>query len=684
MIPTITDAAEAGPRFLRTHNIRLSVTASAWANAGKFGPLAFLKLLVERGWQTFSERWTDTNAAYALQCGTEGHQSFRKTMWQLVELGSGCPDCRAAAVQTAMVERRKREASLFGGDFLSPAYTKASKEHVYWCKHHGEFNALPGNVASGHWCGRCYRDGYLRQGHGRKQQPSFLEEGTALAQQRGGMMVSKRYAGSNTKFDLRCADGHPFRLTLAHLRKGLWCAKCSASLRERFVRAAMETWYGMPFGKARPEWLKMSFSKIPLELDVYNAKLGVAAQHHGEHHRSAKTLRQKALHKMWRVTRKRLRDIKRRDAACRERCAQQEVLLVEVAIPAEVPLTRAEPLVRAAVIEACNRSGVPLPPFFTRPVDVNAAFSQSTLAEVQGIAAAADIECLATAVPDAKSPLPCRCKVGHPFTRTASELRVGRGCPDCSKEAARLRRESASLDLVRRRLRKVDKYAKLASDEIIREDGRRCVIIQPTCVHSAYKKLVSQGDNLQCPECSSEQRNARLASEEFKAVAQPKANESRRKTMSDPARAEEIAAQRNASRSRTLRNGVRPTFVSPDGEVFTDIVSVLAFSRGAGRPCAQSLGGLWRGEVGQVQGWTAIRPTSLFDPVARVLSSAIAAAHWKDRPPVFEDGYGFRQAASHGIAAFARQHGLSKGELHKLWSGTRITPHRGWRAAANQ
>lgn len=47
----------------------------------------------------------------------------------------------------------------------------------------------------------------------------------------------------------------------------------------------MEEHHGVSFKQYRPDWLKNPFSPYPMELDLYNADIGVAYMLHGTNHR---------------------------------------------------------------------------------------------------------------------------------------------------------------------------------------------------------------------------------------------------------------------------------------------------------------------------------------------------------------------------------------------------------------
>lgn len=53
---------------------------------------------------------------------------------------------------------------------------------------------------------------------------------------------------------------------------------------ETRCRALLERWFGVPFPKVRPEWLRNPETKRRLELDCYNEQLRLAVEYDGAHH----------------------------------------------------------------------------------------------------------------------------------------------------------------------------------------------------------------------------------------------------------------------------------------------------------------------------------------------------------------------------------------------------------------
>lgn len=63
-----------------------------------------------------------------------------------------------------------------------------------------------------------------------------------IAQSKGGVLLSTRYAGSASKLDLRCREGHEWAAFPGSLRKGHWCGACAGrrkgTIEEMHVLAA--------------------------------------------------------------------------------------------------------------------------------------------------------------------------------------------------------------------------------------------------------------------------------------------------------------------------------------------------------------------------------------------------------------------------------------------------------------
>jgi hypothetical protein len=96
--------------------------------------------------------------------------------------------------------------------------------------------------------------------------------------------LSQEFKNVDTTYDFKCSLGHEFSNSYNHVRQGQWCPICSkGSKSEEMARAAFQQIFGMSFPKKRPKWLRNSRGR-QMELDGYNAILGIAFEYQGIQH----------------------------------------------------------------------------------------------------------------------------------------------------------------------------------------------------------------------------------------------------------------------------------------------------------------------------------------------------------------------------------------------------------------
>lgn len=105
-----------------------------------------------------------------------------------------------------------------------------------------------------------------------------------LAKERRGELLTSYYLGYGVKHIWRCHFGHEWTATPRDVLFGTWCPSCKAGVSERLCRAAMESYFGVSFPRARPQFLER------LEYDGYNPQLNIAFEHDGAQHFSARWL----------------------------------------------------------------------------------------------------------------------------------------------------------------------------------------------------------------------------------------------------------------------------------------------------------------------------------------------------------------------------------------------------------
>ena len=143
------------------------------------------------------------------------------------------------------------------------------------------------NISAGKGCRRCGRERTKQAAIERGRR--FFDKFLSVVEQRGGKCLEKAYAGSDKRYPVQCAARHaPFQANPhAVVDKGVWCPECRHLVGEARCRVFFEDKFGKPFPKSRPLWL-CTREGARMELDGYNADLGIAFEHHGEQHYSLK------------------------------------------------------------------------------------------------------------------------------------------------------------------------------------------------------------------------------------------------------------------------------------------------------------------------------------------------------------------------------------------------------------
>lgn len=128
--------------------------------------------------------------------------------------GSWCKRCASTARRLG-IDAMRTLAQARGGVCLSATYVNSGTTLTWRCGKGHEWDATPGSVKSGKWCGRC-------QGKGRLA----LEDLVAAARSRGGLCLSTKALPSPQRMSWQCAKGHRWKATGTTINQGHWCPVC--------------------------------------------------------------------------------------------------------------------------------------------------------------------------------------------------------------------------------------------------------------------------------------------------------------------------------------------------------------------------------------------------------------------------------------------------------------------------
>lgn len=273
------------------------------------GLASAMRLAAERGGECFSLEYKDTKTKLVWQC-SEGHV-WRATLANVKHRGSWCPHCyrsRSSGVKTGVVlsdikahrrcavasslkpispqgaEVQKsplRRATLFasqrGGQCLSQDWQN-SRSSVIWQCSKGHSWAAPFRNMLGRktFCMACA---------GEALRARKADEALQIAASRGGQCLNNDWNGWNSEMRWRCACGHAWDASLASIKGGCWCPRCSSSVGEQQVRQILETVFaGSSFEKCWPRFLRRPGDRRGLQLDGYCERIRVAFEFNGEQH----------------------------------------------------------------------------------------------------------------------------------------------------------------------------------------------------------------------------------------------------------------------------------------------------------------------------------------------------------------------------------------------------------------
>ncbi|MFH0815652.1 MAG: zinc-ribbon domain-containing protein [Methanobacteriota archaeon] len=175
-----------------------------------------------------SQAYINSSTKLKWKC-SEGHEwlavptSIAKGHWCHI-----CSRKKVIDAQRPSIEDMEKLAILKGGKCISPKYFNSSTKLKWRCKEGHIFLARPSTVRQGHWCPFCVGRG------------KTIDHMQRIAENCGGMCLSKRYVNSKTKLKWRCGFGHEWENTPGHIQRGQWCPICAQSKKGASQRLNIE------------------------------------------------------------------------------------------------------------------------------------------------------------------------------------------------------------------------------------------------------------------------------------------------------------------------------------------------------------------------------------------------------------------------------------------------------------
>lgn len=371
-------------------------------------------LAVSRGGLYLSEQFLGVKNSALWQCA-QGHRW--KASLSNITKGKWCPWCAGNKVDAAEQLRRAQDAAESrGGELLSTNYV-GNKAPMRWrCAAGHEWEAAFATVVSRRtWCGRC--------GGTERDAEEQLAKARAAARSKEGLCLSTRYERANrSSMQWQCERGHRWSADFdSVVHAGSWCPVCSAGLRERLARHAFETLLERPFKKARPSWLRNPKTGRGLELDGFNAELGLAFEYQGDQHYKVV--------KPFKMDDARLQRQQYRDALKKRLCTEHGVQLCEVPNTVE-----SSALPKWVFDELSRYDGLRerLKPWESVQTKEWLASDHYSIDDLQSVARERDGECLSPTYLGTRDKHRWRCANAHEWLAIWDGVRRGSWCPLCS------------------------------------------------------------------------------------------------------------------------------------------------------------------------------------------------------------------------------------------------------------
>lgn len=175
-----------------------------------------------------------------------------------------------------------KEAEAINLKCLNPEeYKNNETKLLYQCaKGHKPFLAVPSSVMRGHGCHEC---SIIKKG---ASQRLNLEQVQEVTLRKGIILLSQFYYNNHTKLRYLCSKCWKewSAIPMGVIKEdNTGCPYCHQHKNEKQCRHIFEEYFGVPFKKYYPLWLRTKKCSHP-ELDGYNPELKIAFEYNGKQH----------------------------------------------------------------------------------------------------------------------------------------------------------------------------------------------------------------------------------------------------------------------------------------------------------------------------------------------------------------------------------------------------------------
>ena len=234
-----------------------------------------------RGGRCLSAECSRATARLRWGCA-RGHE-WEAIFASVVLQKSWCPACAPRGrPPTASKERAGAAAAARGGACLSEACARATETLRWRCAEGHEWaTTFASVVLQKSWCPDCATYG--------RPPAADIEKAIRAAEARNGVCLSESVARGADRLRWECAEGHEWETTYACVvSMGSWCPRCALGpgRKENVCADVVRVLFrDRDFGKTRAlPWLRLGRRGIPLELDMFNAEVGLAVEYNGRQH----------------------------------------------------------------------------------------------------------------------------------------------------------------------------------------------------------------------------------------------------------------------------------------------------------------------------------------------------------------------------------------------------------------
>jgi hypothetical protein len=202
----------AGHTFIRFPE---QIFGGSWCTRCLYCPPEKLReireLAAARGGACLSDEYRPGREKMRFRCAV-GHEWEQNST--LIRAGTWCPRCRGRGTTIAELNEL---AAKHGGRCVSRRYVDSTSPLTWECAKGHRFRRLPRSILRGNWwCPTC------------RAVAGAVAKALAVAEERGGVLVSTRGLTANARLRWRCAKGHEWISKPVSVATGRrWCRKCN-------------------------------------------------------------------------------------------------------------------------------------------------------------------------------------------------------------------------------------------------------------------------------------------------------------------------------------------------------------------------------------------------------------------------------------------------------------------------